>query len=62
MLIWMDKEFKEWTTSFHMALIGTANSKTLDSKKTKVVEATKASDKPKHPRTTCIMCRSFYYE
>ena len=59
MLIWMDKEFKEWTTSFHMALIGTANSKTLDSKKTKV---TKASDKPKHPRTTCIMCRRFYYE
>ena len=44
------------------ALIGTANSKTLDSKKSKVVEATKASDKPKHPRTACIMCRRFYHE
>ena len=51
-LMWMFqqvyKEFKEWTTSFHMILIGTANSKSLDSKKSKAVEATKAGDKPAH--------------
>ena len=50
-LMWMFtqvyKEFKEWTPSFHMILIGTANSKSLDLKKSKVVEAKKAGDKPK---------------
>ena len=56
------KEFKEWTTSFHMILIGTANSKSLDSKKSKVVEAKKAGDKPKLKPTTCTMCGRFYHE
>ena len=55
-------EFNEWTTSFHMILIGTANSKSLDSKKLKVVEAKKAGDKPKPPFTTCTMCGRFYHE
>ena len=45
-----------------MILIGTANSKSLDSKKSKVVEAKKAGDKPKPKPTTCTMCGRFYYE
>ena len=65
-LMWMFKqvykEFKESTTSFHIILIGTANSKSLDSKKSKVVEATKAGDKPKPTPTTCTMCGRFYHE
>ena len=58
-LMWMFKqvykEFKELTTSFHIILIGTANSKSLDSKKSEVVEATRASDRPKPTPTTCTM-------
>ena len=65
-LMWMFKqlykEYKEWTTSLHMVMTGTANSKSLDSKKSKVVEAKKAGDKPKPPLTTCTMCGRFYHE
>ena len=53
------KEYKEWTTSFHMILTGAANSKSLGSKKSKVVEVTKAVDKPKPTPTTCTMCGRF---
>ena len=65
-LMWMFKqiyeEIKEWTESFHMVLTGTANSKSIDSKKSKLVEAAKTSDKCKPPRTTCTMCGRFYHE
>ena len=56
------KELKELTSSCHQTITGTANSKSLTSKKSKVVEATKASDKPKPPRTTCTMCGRFNRE
>ena len=62
-LMWMFKqiykEFKEWATSFHMVLTGTENSKSIDSKKSKLVEVAKTS---KPPRTTCTMCGRFYHE
>ena len=65
-LMWMFKQlykkYKDWTTSFHMIMTGTANSKSLDSKKSKVVEAKKAGDKPKPPLTACTMCGRFYHE
>ena len=65
-LMWMFKqlykELKELTSSLHLIITGTANSKSLDSKKSKVVEATKAVDKPKPPRITCTMCGRFYHE
>ena len=65
-LMWMFKsiykELKELTSSCHLIILGTANSKSLTSKKSKVVEATKASDKPTPPRTTCTMCGRFYHE
>ena len=66
MLMWMFKqiykELKELKTSCHLIITGTANSKSIDSKKSKVVEGTKASDKPKPPRITCTMCGRFYHE
>ena len=53
------KDVKEVQLNLHLQLVGTANSKTLDCKKTPKLEAQQS--RASEPKSTCTMCGRFFH-
>ena len=53
------KDVKEFQLNLHLQLVGTANSKILDCKKTPKSEAQQS--RASEPKSTCTMCGRFFH-
>ena len=53
------KDVKEFQLNLHLQIVGTANSKTLDCKKTPKLEAQQS--RASEPESTCTMCWVFFF-
>ena len=53
------KDVKEFHLNLHLQIVGSANSKTLDSKKTPKLEA--QPSRASESKSTCTMCGRFFH-